>query len=366
MKNAFKNILLRGKKKDNTKGEKKIKSVKSKKLPVIKLGTHRKMTILLWMIFISGFIFAVYRNFTAIDTHTVREKEIIKEKVMDTSAIYSFTVDFIKTFYTWENNKEYLIRRNESLKNFLTDELIKLNTDTLRSDIPTSSALEDIKIWEIKDVSKESEDCKTYGVIFSIKQLITDTDMEFAGNDVFEGTDNATGETAEEAGTVSDEVSNTENKTDTNDIQSTVKERYVNATYSLEIYADSDKNMVIVKNPTMSAGFTKSMYEPKIKENIAMDSDKQLEILEFLKTFFTLYPGATAKELSYYVKGNVLKPVEKKYIFSELINPVFYKEENDNVSVSLSVKYLDEDTKMIQIFQYDLVLTKEDNWVIVK
>ena len=58
--------------------------------------------------------------------------------------------------------------------------------------------------------------------------------------------------------------------------------------------------------------------------------------------------------------------MEKKYIFSELINPVFYKEENDNVSVSLSVKYLDEDTKMIQIFQYDLVLTKEDNWVIVK
>lgn len=33
--------------------------------------------------------------------------------------------------------------------------------------------------------------------------------------------------------------------------------------------------------------------------------------------------------------------------------------ENDSVSVSLAVKYLDEDTKMIQIFQYDLVLTKE-------
>ena len=58
--------------------------------------------------------------------------------------------------------------------------------------------------------------------------------------------------------------------------------------------------------------------------------------------------------------------MEKNYIFSELIYPVFYREENDSVAVSLAVKYLDEDTKMIQIFQYDLVLTKEDNWVIVK
>ena len=71
-----------------------------------------------------------------------------------------------------------------------------------------------------------------------------------------------------------------------------------------------------------------------------------------------------AKELNYYMKGNILKSVGKNYIFSELINPVFYKEENGTVSVSLAVKYLDEDTKMIQIFQYNLVLTKEDNRVI--
>jgi len=49
-----------------------------------------------------------------------------------------------------------------------------------------------------------------------------------------------------------------------------------------EIYVDGNKNMVITKNPTMSAGFTKSAYEPKPKENIAIDNDKQAEILEFL------------------------------------------------------------------------------------
>jgi len=62
----------------------------------------------------------------------------------------------------------------------------------------------------------------------------------------------------------------------------------------------------------------------------------------------------------------VLKPIGKDYIFSELINPVFYHEENRNISVSLAVKYLDKNTKMIQVFQYELVLLKENNWIIIK
>ena len=75
MKNTFKNMLVRNKKKGNTKDGEKIKSSKFQKLPIIKLGTHRKMTVFLWLIFISGFIFAIYKNFTAIDTHTVHEKK---------------------------------------------------------------------------------------------------------------------------------------------------------------------------------------------------------------------------------------------------------------------------------------------------
>ena len=88
----------------------------------------------------------------------------------------------------------------------------------------------------------------------------------------------------------------------------------------------------------------------------------KLKSLSFWKPFFK----ATDKELSYYVKGNVLKPIGKDYIFSELINPVLYQEENGSISVSLAVKYLDEDTKMIQVFQYEFVLVKENNWIIIK
>ena len=57
-------------------------------------------------------------------------------------------------------------------------------------------------------------------------------------------------------------------------------------------------------------------------------------------------------------------PVSGDYVFSELVNPVFTKD-GDNLKVSVSVKYLDNKSKMTQISQYDLVLHKDDNWKIV-
>ena len=60
----------------------------------------------------------------------------------------------------------------------------------------------------------------------------------------------------------------------------------------------------------------------------------------------------------------VLAPVSGDYVFSELVNPVFTKD-GDNLKISVSVKYLDNKSKMTQISQYELVLHKDDNWKIV-
>ena len=60
----------------------------------------------------------------------------------------------------------------------------------------------------------------------------------------------------------------------------------------------------------------------------------------------------------------VLAPVSGDYVFSELVNPIFTKD-GDNLKVSVSVKYLDNKSKMTQISQYELVLHKDDNWKIV-
>ncbi|WP_425539001.1 conjugal transfer protein [Microaceticoccus formicicus] len=66
---------------------------------------------------------------------------------------------------------------------------------------------------------------------------------------------------------------------------------------------------------------------------------------EFLITLFKLYTTATVKELSYYLSNGILKPIRKEYIFQELVNPIYIPKDNQ-VTVSLSVKYLDQKNKV--------------------
>ena len=64
------------------------------------------------------------------------------------------------------------------------------------------------------------------------------------------------------------------------------------------------------------------------------------------------------------VSGNVIEPIGRDYLYSELVNPVFTKD-GDNVKVKVAVKFLDNQTKATQVSQYELVLQKDSNWKIV-
>ena len=103
--------------------------------------------------------------------------------------------------------------------------------------------------------------------------------------------------------------------------------------------------MVIVQNPTLAPAIEKSDYAPKTPEaDASVDADTVSDATAFLETFFKLYPTATEKELAYYVTGNVLEPIGKDYLYSELVNLVFTKD-GDNVKVKVAVKFLDNQTK---------------------
>ncbi|EPY2271869.1 conjugal transfer protein [Clostridium sporogenes] len=291
------------------------KQVKEKKLRVYKVNTHKKTVIALWVILTVSFCFAVYKNFTAIDIHTVHETKVVEEKIVDTHKIENFVEDFAKTYYSWEQTAASLDNRSEDIKHYLTAELQALNTDTIRKDIPVSSSVLEVQIWSV-----EQDGENQFNVTFTVDQFIT------------EG----------------------ENK------------KTVRSAYEVVVYVDGSGNMVVTKNPTICSVPEKSGYEPKAKESDGtVDAATTNEINEFLTTFFKLYPTATAKELSYYVNDGVLKPIGKDYVFSELINPVYNRSCNQ-VLVSVSVKYLDQQTKAAQISQFDLVLEKDGNWKIIK
>lgn len=294
--------------------KKKEKPIKEKKVRTVKVGTHKKSVIALWLVLIASVSFGVYKNFTAIDQHTTHEKEIIELRLNDTNGIENFVKNFAKSYYTWDNSKEAIEKRTASINAYLTKALQDLNVDTIRTDIPTSSTVSDVQIWNVAQ-SGENE----FTAAYEVDQQIKEGDQT----------------------------------------------RAVSATYTVTVHVDADGNMVITKNPTLAPTHQKSTYEPKAQEaDASVDAETMQDAAAFLETFFKLYPTATEKELAYYVQGNVLEPINGDYLFAELIEPV-YMMADGKVKVTLSVRYLDNSTKAAQISQYDLILSKEgDNWKI--
>ena len=56
--------------KKNKKQTETIKEPKEKKVRTVKVGTHKKTVIALWVVLVASVSFGVYKNFTAIDQHT--------------------------------------------------------------------------------------------------------------------------------------------------------------------------------------------------------------------------------------------------------------------------------------------------------
>lgn len=233
----------------------------------------------------------------------------------DTNGIENFVKNFCKAYYSWSNSKEAIEARTQTISKYLTKELQDLNVDTIRTDIPTSSTVQDVLIWDVAQSGENS-----FTVTYEVDQQIKEGDQT----------------------------------------------KNVKETYTVKVYVDADGDMVIVQNPTLAPAMEKSDYEPKAQEaDNSVDADTVDEATAFLETFFKLYPTATETELAYYVVGNALEPISGDYLYSELVNPVFTAD-GDNIKVKVAVKFIDNQTKATQISQYELTLHKDGNWKIIK
>lgn len=279
---------------------------KQKKPRVLSIGTRRPVVIALWALLICAFAFAVYKDFTAVDTHTVHETTVVQEEVTDTNAIESFVTNFAKVYYSWEQSADSIERRTENLKYYLTDELQALTADTVRSDVPTASTVQDVQIWSVEEIGD-----KVYKIVYSVSQNVI------------------------------------------NGEESSV----ITSVYEVSMYVDDTGDMVIIQSPTITGKPQKSGYVPKAAEpNGTVSAQESTEITEFLTTFFTLYPAATEQELSYYVSDGVLPVIgNESYVFAGLMNPVFSKS-GDTVTADVAVQYLDQRTGMTQVSQFTLHL----------
>lgn len=288
---------------------------KQKKPRVLCIGTRRPVVIALWVLLICAFVFAVYKNFTAVDTHTVQETTVVQEEFADTNAIESFVTNFAKVYYSWEQSAASIEQRTEKLKDYLTDELQALNADTVRSDVPMASTVQDVQIWSVEQTGD-----KVYKVVYSVSQNVI------------------------------------------NEAESSL----VASVYEVSVYVDDAGDMVIIQSPTITGKPQKSDYAPKAAEpDGTVSAEETTEITEFLTTFFSLYPAATEQELSYYVSDGALPVIGNEgYVFAGLVNPVFTKD-GDTVTAHVAVQYLDQRAGMTQVSQFALQLRQvEGNWKI--
>lgn len=299
----------------NFKKKKKDKKLK-KKSKVLTINPRKKIVFFLWLLLASSFTFAIYKHFTAIDTHTIHENTVVERELKDTNNIENFVRDFAQTYYTWNNNEEALEERENTLKDFVTEDLHSLNNIMLDNNTTTSSTAQNIQIWSIAQKSDTDFD-----VAFSVSQQVTQEGEE-------------------------------ENQT-------------LHSAFEVTIHVDAQENLVIIKNPTLTTFPTKSTYQPTpLESDNSLHSETREEIDEFLSSFFTLYPTASQSELSYYVEDGVLPLIDRDYTFSELIDPI-YIQENEQVRALVTVRYQDNATQSNQLSQYDLLLTKNGTWKIV-
>ena len=78
----------------------------------------------------------------------------MKEKIVNTSGVENFTVDFVKEYFSWKNNKEVIEKRMTNLEQYLTEEGLALSQDMVRADIPTSSEVVSVKILDVENTRK--------------------------------------------------------------------------------------------------------------------------------------------------------------------------------------------------------------------
>ncbi len=207
------------------KKEKAEKEPKNKKVRAMKVGTHKKSVLLCCgRCFLASTSFGVYKNFTAIDTHTVHEKEIIQLRLNDTNGIENFVKNFAKAYYSWDTSKEAIEARTTEISKYLTKELQDLNADTIRTDIPTSATVTNVLVWNVEQSGTDD-----FTVAYEVDQ----------------------------------QVKKRENR-----------HRQLQKNYTVTVHVDKDGAMVITQNPTLAPAMQKSKYEPKVQEaDVSVSSD---------------------------------------------------------------------------------------------
>ncbi|EPI01477.1 hypothetical protein D920_00513 [Enterococcus faecalis 13-SD-W-01] len=268
-----------------------------------KTGRSRVPRIILfsgWSLLVFSVGFGVYNNLTAISTHTVHEKEVIKEQLIDTTGLQSYAKAFAQLYFTVSPTSKEQQEQREKLMDYLAENLTY--PTSIYKDVKDKVFVKDVEVWEINAVPEEKN---VYSILLKV--------MLEADKNTYE------------------------------------------RAYSINVYA-KDNQFSVVKLPILATLPSKASVEvtqQMITNNVEATTRESVE--GFLETFFAVYPKADEKELIYY--GKELQPIKDNLTFLEITNTQM-SENKQTVDIMCTVVYKDNETNLTFEMPYQLTLEK--------
>lgn len=275
---------------------------KPKKKRLTRWKFRRFLVAVCWLLYIAGFGWSIYRNYTVVDRVTVKETERIEEKVRNTSGIENFVKNFASLYYTYSVDPEVQIGQTERLKGYMPEEMVNtIPVNYMENDVSVSG----VQIWDVQNTGDQK-----YTVKFSVIQKMQETSVQ--------------------------------------------------KTYLVDVYAD-DTGYTILGLPRVSSMPGKSGYtEPVMEQSVQVNADTRQTVEEFLNTFFAVYPKATQEELKYYFVESDVKVIQENLLLVSVDNVIIAENEDQSQAVvSCMVTYRDEATGFNEAGEYTLTLAKQ-------
>lgn len=319
-----------------------------KKQKVVNLNFRRWPSTLLWIVLIGSIAFGVFNNFTAVDTRTYIERELVELRMVDTNGIESFIFNFAKVYHAWPSDSAERTGRYDRLGEFMPEELHRLNLNMLRSDVVSSANLLEFQIWDIAQLGNYN-----FKVYYSVHQLIRISSIVLVEDVIQESVENYYGELVYVENVVQREEEQGEYTA-------------VLSFFVLTVHVDDSGDMVITRNPTVAPAVGRSGYIPPIRIDDGMlDGTIRNEVQQFLHDFFAFYPTAGESALTAFVRNDALPALSVEYEFIDIVSNALMPD-GDRVIAYVTVQFYDPRTFSNVFSQFELVLEHEGSWVIVE
>jgi len=284
---------------------------------------RRVVAGLCWVLFVFGFIWSLYRNFTVVDRVTVKEETRIEEKAYSMVGVESFIKNFAVIYFAYPVDAAGQIERGEMLGEYMKEDLIQQMPVNLSEEAVAVSA---VQVWEVVPADGFGKDAgidptgkagQTYRVIFTVIQ--------------------------EKGG------------------------QLVSGAYSVNVYVEGTSYAILTLPHAVGAPDKADYRENLPKQDSQIDADTRNQVQKFLETFFEVYPTANEEELQYYIKGQDVKPLSRDLACEGVDHVQITEQERGQVLVECLVTYRDSATGLVTAHQFSLIMEPRDGkYVIVK